>query len=83
MNFLVTIYVKRKSNVVVRHYVYKPRFWFGGLVTKWEGVRHPFCPIYIGPLILKSAKHVIMSMHVCYANKLILIVDVVITLVAI
>jgi hypothetical protein len=43
----------------------------------------PFCPIYIGPLILKMAKHVVMSMHVCCANKLILIVDVVITLVAI
>ena len=40
MNFLVTIYVKRKSNVVVKHYVYKSRFWFEGLVTKWEGVRH-------------------------------------------
>ena len=38
MNFLVTIYVKRKSNIVVRHYVCKPKFWFGGLVTKWEGV---------------------------------------------
>jgi hypothetical protein len=36
----------------------------------------PFCPIYIGPLILKMAKHVVMSMHVCVccANKLILIV---------
>ena len=31
MNFLVTIYEKRKSNVVVRHYVCKPRFWFEGL----------------------------------------------------
>ena len=44
MNFLLTIYVKRKSNVVVRHYVCKPRFWFGGLVTKWEGIRHPILP---------------------------------------
>ena len=45
----------------------------------------PFCPIYIGPLILKMAKHIIMSMHVrvCCANKLILIVRVVIMLVAI
>jgi hypothetical protein len=45
----------------------------------------PFCPIYIGPLILKMAKHVVMSMHVCVccANKLILIVRVVIMLVAI
>ena len=43
----------------------------------------PFCPIYIGPLILKMSKYVVMSMHVCCANKLILIVDVVITLVAI
>jgi hypothetical protein len=42
-----------------------------------------FCPIYIGLLILKLAKHVVMSMYVCCANKLILIVDVVITLVAI
>ena len=24
-----------------------------------------FCPIYIGPLILKMVKHVVMSMHVC------------------
>ncbi len=73
---------KRKL-IVVRHYVFKPRFRFKGLITKWEGVKHPFCPIFIGPLILKLAKHVIMSMHVCCANKLILIVDVVITLVAI
>jgi hypothetical protein len=45
----------------------------------------PFCLIYIGPLILKMAKHVVMSMHVCVccANKLILIVHVVIMLVAI
>ena len=44
-----------------------------------------FCPIYIGPLILKMAKHVLMSMHVCVccANKLILIIRVVIMLVAI
>ena len=41
MNFLVTIYVKKKSNIVVRYYVCKPKFWFGGLVIKWEGVRHP------------------------------------------
>jgi hypothetical protein len=45
----------------------------------------PFFPIYIGPLILKMAKHVVMSIHVCVccANKLILIVRVVIMLVAI
>ena len=45
----------------------------------------PFYPIYIGPLILKMAKYVVMSMHacVCCANKLILIVRVVIMLVAI
>jgi hypothetical protein len=44
-----------------------------------------FCPIYIDPHILKMAKHIIMSMHVCVccANKLILIVCVVIMLVAI
>jgi hypothetical protein len=87
MNFLVTIYVKKRKLivVVVRHYVCKPKFWFGGLVTKWEGIRHPICPIYIGPLILKMAKHIVMSMHVCVccANKLILIVRVVIMLVAI
>jgi hypothetical protein len=45
----------------------------------------PFFPIYIGSLILKMAKHIVMSMHacVCCANKLILIVRVVILLVAI
>jgi hypothetical protein len=45
----------------------------------------PFCLIDIGPLILKMAKLVVMSMHVCVccANKLILIVRVVIMLVAI
>ena len=45
----------------------------------------PFYLIYIGPLILKMVKHVLMTMHVCVccANKLILIVRVVITLVAI
>jgi hypothetical protein len=45
----------------------------------------PFCPIYIGPLILKMVKRIVMSMHVCVccANKLILIVRVVIMLVAI
>ena len=44
-----------------------------------------FCPIYIGPLILKMAKHIVMSMHVCVccANKLILIVRVIIMLVTI
>ena len=44
-----------------------------------------FFPIYISPLILKMAKHVVMSMHICVccANKLILIVRVVIMLVAI
>ena len=85
MNFLVTIYVKRKSNVIVRHYVCKSRFWFGGLVTKWEGIRHPIVPDLHRGLILKMAKHIVMSMHVCVccANKLILIVHVVIMLVAI
>jgi hypothetical protein len=45
----------------------------------------PFCLIYISPLILKMANHIVMSMHVCVccANKLILIVRVVIMLVAI
>jgi hypothetical protein len=45
----------------------------------------PFFSIYISSLILKMAKHVVMSMHVCVccANKLILIVFVVIMLVAI
>jgi hypothetical protein len=45
----------------------------------------PYCPIYIGPFILKMAKYVVMSMHVCVCctNKLILIVCVVIMLVAI
>jgi hypothetical protein len=43
----------------------------------------PFFPIYIGPLILKMVKHIVMSMHVCCANKLILIVRIVIMLVAI
>ena len=44
-----------------------------------------FYPIYIGPLILKMAKHVVISMYVCVccANKLILIFHVVIMLVAI
>ena len=85
MNFLIIIHVKRKSNVVVRHYVCKPKFWFSCLVTKWEGIDTPFFPIYIGFLILKMAKHIVMSMHacVCCANKLILIVRVVILLVAI
>jgi hypothetical protein len=36
-----------------------------------------FCPIYIGPFILKLAKHIVMSMHACCANKLILIVNVI------
>ena len=44
MNFLVTIHVKGKSNVVVRYYVWKPRFWFEDLVTKWEGIRYPILP---------------------------------------
>ena len=45
----------------------------------------PFCTIYISPLILKMAKHIVMSMHVyvCCANKLILVVRVVMMLVAI
>jgi hypothetical protein len=36
-----------------------------------------FCPIYIGALILKLAKHIVMSMHACCAYKLILIVNVI------
>ena len=60
---------------------------FGSEAWLQNGVPNtfPFCPIYIGPLILKMAKYVVMSMHVCVccANKLILIVRVVIMLVVI
>ena len=85
MNFLVTIHVKGKSNVVVRHYVCKLRFWFEGLVTKWEGVRHPILPDLHRSFYIKNGQVCCMSMHVCVccANKLILIVRVVIMLVAI
>ena len=44
MNFLVIIYVKRKLIVIVRYYLCKLKFWFGNLVTKWEGIRHPIFP---------------------------------------
>jgi hypothetical protein len=81
MNFLVTIYVKRELIVVVRHYVCKPKVW----LQNGKVLGTPFCPIYISSLILKIAKHIVMSMHVCVCceNKLILIVRVVIMLVAI
>jgi hypothetical protein len=86
MNFLITICIKRKLIVVVvRHYVCKMKFWFGGLIIKYEGIRPPFRPIFIDPLILKMNKYIVMSMHVCVCcvNKLILIVCIVIMLVTI